>query len=653
MDLPESAGPSGTEQLRLLAGNLSEYVVLLDASGRILFASPAAADLSGYSPEEREGGTAFDLVHPDDAARVARALAQVVAHAGSAVTLSCRIGHKDGGWRHIHARATNLLHEPAVAGILVAAHDITDQKLAEEQLRVERAYFYELFEGAPEAIAIVSGEDRVMRINSEFERTFGYPAEEAVGRRINELIVPDDLLDSAEALTKEVAAGSRISVETVRRRKDGELLDVSILSRPIRVAGASEACYAIYRDITEQKRSEQALRQSEQQLRQAQKMEAVGRLAGGIAHDFNNLLTAMTGHAELLLENDGLPELVRDEIEEIVRAGNRAVALTRQLLTFSRKQVVQPKVLDLDGIVRELEGMFRRLIGDEITLNTALGAGGARVQADRGQIEQVLLNLVLNARDAMAHGGRLSIETRPVHVQPGKAHIHGGVAPGRYLLLSVTDTGTGMDEETLSRAFEPFFTTKEPGKGTGLGLSTAYGIIAQAGGGIALESDRGHGTSVRVYLPFVDAAGAQEATVEPTTVAMGSLNGTETVLLAEDEPTVRSLARRILQRHGYTILEAQNGAAALHVAETHPHPIHLLLTDVVMPQINGRRLAERCRLLRPEMRVVFMSGYNEEEIMHHGIRELSMHLLAKPFSPKELASVVRAALDEPARDEDA
>ena len=632
--------PGGDARFRSLVENLLETLVILDGQGRLVYASPSHETLTGYPNAERIGRDALELIHPEDAPALRAALGGLIANADSTVDVEVRILHRSGEWRTLECRGKNLLHDPAIGGIVVSAKDVTDRKRIEEQLRVERAYFYELFEGAPEAILIVSLEDRVIRLNSEFTRLFGYTQEEAVGKPVNDLIVPDDLREQAETLTRKVGSGERINIESVRRHKDGHLINVSVLSRPV-AADQSSACYVIYRDISARKESERALRESEQQLRQAQKMDAVGRLAGGIAHDFNTLLTAMTGHAELLLENDGLPEIVRDELEEICRAGNRAVALTRQLLTFSRNQVVQPKVIDLDATVRDLEGMFRRLIGEDVAVDTSYGAGSARILADRGQIEQVVLNLVLNARDAMPAGGRLTIETRPVLVHRGKSHIHGGVEAGRYLLLSVTDTGLGMTEETISRAFEPFYSTKEPGKGTGLGLSTVYGIIAQAGGGIALESDRGHGTNVRIYLPLAE----QEAPLEAVPEVTAPRHGTETVLLAEDEAAVRSLVRRILSKQGYRVIEAEHGAAALHLCETYPEPIDLLLTDVIMPHLSGRKLVERCAVLRPTMRVLYMSGYNEDEIMHHGVREQGMPFLQKPFSPIELARKVRDTLD--------
>jgi PAS domain S-box-containing protein len=384
-------------------------------------------------------------------------------------------------------------------------------------------------------------------------------------------------------------------------------------------------------------------REKEEQLRQSQKMEAVGQLAGGIAHDFNNLLTAITGYSELTLRRLQPEDPLYRNIEEVKKAGERAASLTRQLLAFSRKQVLQPKVLGLNSIISEVEKMLCRLIGEDIDLRTVLEPQLGRIKADPGQIEQVLLNLAVNARDAMPHGGKLTIETENVYLDEGYAGQHIAVNPGHYVMLAVSDNGTGIDERTRARIFEPFFTTKEAGKGTGLGLSTVYGIVKQSGGNIWVYSEVGRGTSFKVYLPRVDE-GAQEykRSAEPK----DALQGTEMILLAEDEDVVRKLTREVLEMCGYKVLEAANGGAALLICERQKEPIHLLITDVIMPEMGGRELSDRLSQLHPEMKVLYMSGYTDNAIVHQGVLNEGANFIQKPFSPDALARKVREVLGE-------
>jgi two-component system, cell cycle sensor histidine kinase and response regulator CckA len=386
-----------------------------------------------------------------------------------------------------------------------------------------------------------------------------------------------------------------------------------------------------------------AHRQSEAALRQAQKTEAIGRLAAGVAHDFNNILTAITGYAQLLLEDLGPKDPHREDVDEIRKAADRAAGLTRQLLAFSRQQILQPTVLDLNTLVSETEGMLGRLLGEDIQLATRLAPDLGAVKTDRSQIEQVIMNLAVNARDAMPQGGQLTIETANVEMHEVYAREHFPAAPGSYVMLAVSDTGTGMTPETQGHMFEPFFTTKEKGKGTGLGLATVYGIIKQSAGFIWVYSEPGHGTTFKIYLPRVGQL------PEPRISSAGrsqTLAGTETVLLAEDEPAVRAVARQSLERHGYTVLEAPSGEAALDLAQRHSGQIHLLLTDVVMPGMSGRALALRLASVRREMRTIYMSGYTDEAITRHGVLESGVRYVQKPFSPDALVRRVREALDE-------
>jgi PAS domain S-box-containing protein len=392
----------------------------------------------------------------------------------------------------------------------------------------------------------------------------------------------------------------------------------------------------------ERKRAEEALRNSEEQLRQAQKLEAIGMLAGGIAHDFNNLLTVIGGYSDLTLVQLREEDPLRSNINEVKKAAERAAGLTRQLLAFSRKQVLQPKVLDLNAVVSELEKLLRRLIGEDIGFRTVLESTLGSVKADPGQIEQIIMNLAVNARDAMPRGGKLTIETKNVDLDEYYAKKHIAVIPGPYVMLAVSDTGTGMDQQTQARIFDPFFTTKETGKGTGLGLSTVYGIVKQSGGNIWVYSEVGRGTTFKVYLPRVDE-GAEEYKRSAETQV--DFRGPETVLVAEDEEMVRKLACKVLEMSGYRVLEAANGGAALLICERHNEPIHLLITDVIMPEMSGRELADRLAQLRPEMKVLYMSGYTDNAIVHHGVLNEGASFIQKPFATHALARKVREVLD--------
>jgi two-component system cell cycle sensor histidine kinase/response regulator CckA len=431
-------------------------------------------------------------------------------------------------------------------------------------------------------------------------------------------------------------------------RKGGEEFPVELAVVPIRAGGAL-GFTAYIRDLTDRqqaaealKLSEQSRKETEEQLRQAQKMEAVGTLAGGIAHDFNNLLSVILSYGDLLLEDLKPSDPMRDDLEQIIRAGRRAHDLTRQMLAFSRQQVLQPRVVDINRTVGATTRMLKRLIGEDIELSLNTAAVSPNVFVDPGQIEQVLMNLVLNARDAMPQGGKLTIETGNLTFDDRYASEHLGVSPGRHIMLSVTDTGFGMDANVRSRIFEPFFTTKEKGKGTGLGLSTVFGIVKQSGGSIWVYSEPGQGTAFKIYLPEVDAS-KTPISIEASEAARQ--RGTETVLLVEDDPQVRTLTLTILRRHGYQVLQAASGDEALAQSERHQGAIQLLLTDVIMPRMSGRELAERIAKLRPDTRILFMSGYTDDAIVHHGVLSSEMSFVQKPILPGPLLAKIREVLD--------
>ncbi|MGQ0562482.1 MAG: PAS domain S-box protein [Gemmatimonadota bacterium] len=394
-------------------------------------------------------------------------------------------------------------------------------------------------------------------------------------------------------------------------------------------------------DLTDQQKSEEERRYLEEQLRQSQKMEAIGKLAGGIAHDFNNLLTAVRGHAELLLEGDTVKGEVRDGLAEIAKAADRAAALTGQLLAFSRRQVLQPRVVDVNRVVLDMENLLARLIGEDVRLITALDPTISNIKADPGQIEQVIMNLAVNARDAMPNGGVLTIETAESGLTELDQTTYSYIVPGSYVRITVRDTGFGMARETLARAFEPFFTTKEPGKGTGLGLSTVYGIVKQSDGYIWAESEPSHGAAFRIYLP---AALEKEDRPALPSIAAPVENVSATILVVEDESAVRSLVQRILQRRGYHVLTARDGLEALEVVGRYSGHIDLVITDVMMPGMGGRELAQHLKQVSPELRVLFISGYTEDEVVRHGIGERRVAFLSKPFAGDELAEKVRGLL---------
>lgn len=384
-------------------------------------------------------------------------------------------------------------------------------------------------------------------------------------------------------------------------------------------------------------------RHLQEQYQQGQKMEGIGRLAGGVAHDFNNLLTVINGYSEMLLNQPRLDEPTRNLLREIHKAGGRAAGLTQQLLAFSRKQILQPKVLDLNAVVTETEKMLRRMIGEDIELAVIPSEDLGRVMADRSQIEQVLINMAVNARDAMPQGGKLTMETGNVFLDKDYTETHPEVKPGPYVMLALTDTGCGMDKATQARIFEPFFTTKEQGKGTGLGLATVYGIVKQTEGHVEVYSEVGIGTTFKVYLPAVESC-LPSGKSHPGLRVMPP--GTETILLTEDEDGVRSLAKMALENCGYTVLEANEGTQALEVASKQTQPIHLLVTDVVMPRMSGREVAEKLRTTKPEIKVLYLSGYTDDAVVRHGIVAAEHDFLQKPFTPADLATKVRQVLDK-------
>jgi PAS domain S-box-containing protein len=540
-----------------------------------------------------------------------------------------------GSWYHAHAEPLKDARGHAV-GTLGLAIDITERKRLEESLLSAEEKFAKAFRATPDAISISTlDQARYTEVNDSFLRLTGYEREEVVGRTAAELNLWVDPADFERLDAQIRMLGAVRDMELQYRNQEGALRTGSLSAEVIDLAG--ERCLvSVMRDISDH-------RLLEEQLLQAQKMEAIGRLAGGVAHDFNNLLAIILGYSDLLRDAIPAEGPAQKHLAEIRKAGDRAATLTRQLVAFSRKQVLELKVFDLNAVVIENYKMLRRLIGEDVELLLQPDSQATPVKADAAQMEQVVMNLAVNARDAMPKGGRLTIETANVVLDATQVHRRVTMPAGAYVMLAVTDSGVGMDPATQARIFEPFFTTKEKGKGTGLGLATVYGIVKQSGGYIWVYSELGQGTTFKIYLPRA------EEPIEPepanNKIPAASLRGTETVLLVEDEESVRKLAAHCLREQGYTVLEASTGAEALELARGHAQTIHLLVTDVVMPGMGGRDLADQLLVARPEARVLYVSGYTGNAIVHHGILEPGLFLLSKPFRPLELAQKVREVLD--------
>lgn len=580
------------------------------------------------------------LMHPDDRGSVEAALKAAFDEA-KPYAIDYRIVRPDGTERAVHAQGEvkfDEAHRPL--RMVGTVQDITEGKRAEEALRASEERYRLLFEHNLAGVCRASYEGGLLDCNDAYARILGYESrEEILAQPVLGLYFDPAEREAYWARLKE--RGSLSSYELRLRRKDGSPVWILTNDRIVEDQGqlVKEATLI---DISERKRAEKALKKTQEQFLQAQKMEAVGRLAGGIAHDFNNLLTVINGYSDLMLESAPTDGRERSHLEEIRRAGKRAAALTRQLLAFSRKQVVAPKVLDLNAIVEGAQTMLRRLIGEDIVFVAHLARPLGQVKADPGQVEQVIMNLVVNARDAMPKGGKLTIETSNAELGEEYARSHAYVAPGNYVMLAVSDTGCGMDAETQSHIFEPFYTTKEQGKGTGLGLSTVFGIVKQSGGHVNVYSEAGRGTTFKVYLPRVEKPVEADAKSQAEDV---SVSGTETVLLVEDEPGVRSLAQEALRLNGYRALVAGGAEEALALAASHRGAIHLLLTDVIMPGLNGKELADRLALSRPGVRVLFISGYTADAIGQHGILDAGVSFLPKPFTPHDLLRKLRQTLD--------
>jgi len=636
-----------------LLETLPDAIVAVDHSGTIVQINSQTQELFGYDRDQLIGQK-IEMLVPDRYRRQhqhhRKNFAEVPKTRRMGADLDLYGRRRNGSEFPVEISLSPVSTEQGTF-VLSAIRDISDRKRIAEELRraneeLHRKTAEQLGEYRARLASIIdSSEDAILSKdlngiitswNRGAEHTYGYAPEEAIGKHIS-LLTPSDRTEEIPEILGKIGRGETVDHhESVRVTKDGRQLNVSISVSPLRdttdkIVGAS----VIARDITAQKRSEG-------QLRQAQKMEAIGRLAGGVAHDFNNILGIINACTEFLrdrIDPAAEPSLY---VENIKKASDRGRALTKQLLAFSRTSAIQPRVLDLNERLRDISKLLRPLLGDDVEILIVPKSASAVIEADPGQLDQIVVNLAVNARDAMPRGGKFILETGLVKLDEDFAEQHQAMAAGKYILLTVSDTGTGMDETTISRIFEPFFTTKEIGKGTGLGLATVYGIVKQSAGHILAYSEPGHGTTFKIYLPSAEhkigiGSGTEVETVSPKRRAA-------TILLVEDDDIMRSLTRQLLQEHGYTVVEADDGKSALEWAESHPNPFDLLLTDVVMRRMSGPELVERLHASRPDLKVVYMSGYTGELMAEREMVKRGITLLEKPFTRTALLNTIHASL---------
>jgi two-component system, cell cycle sensor histidine kinase and response regulator CckA len=620
---------------RQMVNDAGDIIYRTDARGIFSFINPTVTKLLKYDSAEIIGTHFLTLIRPDHRYQAQRFYLKQFLHKTPSTYYEFPVFNKDGAEVWLGQSVQLITEGEQITGFHAIARDITERLMAEEATRSAEEY-RNLFRLANDPILIIDPEGEiVIDVNEKACETYGIGRSSFIGLSMIEL--SRDSARGEQQLQALLANEGNREFETVQMRADGMPLHLLVHSAIIEYQGR-KAILSINRDITKRKLAEEALRQSEERLFQSQRIEAVGRLAGGIAHDFNNLLTVINGYSYLTLTHRSLNEQLRPNVEQIKKAGERAASLTRQLLAFSRKQVLQPKVIDLNTLIQDTGKMLSCLIGEDIELHTELASEIGNIKADRGQIEQVIVNLVVNARDAMPGGGKLTIQT--ASVLPGEGEPE--ASPGPYIMLAISDTGAGISEETRPKIFEPFFTTKEAGKGTGLGLATVYGIIKQSGGHILVSSTVGQGTIFKIYLPQV--SDEAELLVIDTPIKEKAQAG-ETILLVEDEDIVREITLRTLEIMGYKVLKACNGGQALQVCAEYKEDIHLLLTDVVMPGINGRVLADQLSITRPQMRILFMSGYTDDATLHKGVLQKGTNFLGKPFTPESLTRKVREVLE--------
>jgi two-component system, cell cycle sensor histidine kinase and response regulator CckA len=617
-----------------------------DDQGRMIRWNKAYEVQLNLSSQEIRHRRAPDSVYWEDRERANQAIREVFQNGRSSVEL--RFLHDSGqmSWYYCTGVRLELGGVPHLLGVGI---DITERKRAEEALSESESRFRTIFEMAPDGIFIADDAGCFLEANEAACRQLEHDREQLLQLKVMDVVSPRFATRVAARFAGESMETSGF-YESSHIRADGTEIPVELNVSRVTYRGRS-AMLGIARDTTERLRAEEERRLLEEQLQHAQRLESVGRLAGGVAHDFNNLLTVINGYSDVLLKKVHPDAPVRSHIEQIKRAGTRAACLTQQLLAFSRMQVAQPKPIDLNTIVAEAVSMLRRLLGENIELRSLLDPSLGVVMADPGQMHQILMNLLLNARDAMPRGGTLTVETKNIELEESYITRPSEAAAGPYAALQVTDTGVGMSEEVRERIFEPFFTTKDSKDGSGLGLSTVYGIVKQNQGWIEVDSEVEIGTTFRIFLPRVDAAVAPDTVApgEPRQPATAAVGGTETILVVEDQEDVRALAVEVLNSYGYHVLSASSGPDALRLAEEYAGPIHLLLTDVMMPGMTGRDLAEQLAPSRPGMKILYISGYGERVVVHHGILDPGIEYLPKPFEAEVLAAKIRKLIGSTAK----
>ena len=645
----EEARRMSEERHRITLMSVGDGVIATDAQGRVELLNPVTETLTGWSQDEARGRPleeVFRIVNENTRKDVENPVRRVMRE-GLVVGLANHtlLIARDGTERPIADSGALIRDERnEIFGVVLVFRDQTEERAAERALHESEERYRGLFQHMREGFAYCkmffeNGEARdfvYLSVNDAFETLTGLT--DVTGKRVSEVIPGIRSSDPGlfEIYGRVALTGTPEKFETFVEALH-QWFSISVYC-PER-----EYFVAVFDVITGRKRAEEEREKLEAQVRQAQKMEAVGRLAGGVAHDFNNMLTVITGYSELLLQKIGKESSMHGEVEEIKRAGERAASLTQQLLAFSRKQIIEPKVVHLDSLMAEMHKMLTRLIGEDIELQATTGKSLGSVKVDPGQFQQILMNLVVNARDAMPDGGKIVIETANVDLDEGYCALHPYVSPGRFVMLAVSDTGKGMSEEVKAHIFEPFFTTKEKGSGTGLGLATTFGAVHQAGGSIEVYSEVGVGTTFKIYLPRVEEEAVKPEKDDRPTDLPG---GTETVLIVEDEGILRNLCVQILERLGYKVLRGSNGIEAIALAQGYGDRIDLLLTDVVMPGMSGAELATELVLLHPEMKVLFTSGYTDDAITRHGILDEGVSFIGKPYTPSALARKVREELDK-------
>ena len=632
----ELALAASERRFRSLVQNSSDLVTILAPDSTILYASDSAERIVGYSAGDLVGTTLLDYLEASDTEVVRGLLHSSNGKSSGPVEFSIR--RADGSPVWLEAIATNLLTDPTIRGIVLNARDVSERKRADRALRESEERYRDLFDNASDLVCMAAPDGALLYVNKAWQVGTGYSEDEIARMQLLDIVHSENRAHFSEVLRR-VLGGERLDhVELVLVPKAGAPITVEGNLSCTFKDGRPSVVRGIYRDVTERKRVEE-------QLRRAERMQAAGKLAGGVAHEVNNMMTGVIGFSEFVLRSFESDDPRRADIEEVIRAGTRAADVTRQLLAFTRQQFLRPQVVEINAVVTEMEKMLRHSLGEDKRLHLRLGAEAGQIRADRGQLEQVLINLVLNARDAVDGHGLVTIETGMATWDQTYADRHEGVAIplGRYVMLAVSDTGCGMDSEVQARIFEPFFTTKPIGQGTGLGLSTVYGIIKQSGGFIWVYSEVDQGSVFKVYLPEAIASSVTES---PSALSTAPQRGSETILVIEDEDVVRNLASRGLADHGYLVVQAQNGAEALRYVQEHPGTVDLVISDVVMPEMGGREFGQHLALFEPELPVLYMSGYTGEDVVQRGLLDLGAPFQQKPFTPRTLAAKVRAMLDQ-------